>query len=85
MLEKKTINNEASYIIATGSLKATKTITYKLKIWLDYDTPNTYNANGGKNIIYAGQLGLSYEQGSLGNLDTSGANEPVLDLSLIHI
>ena len=85
VLEKKTINNEASYIIATGSLKATKTITYKMKIWLDYDTPNTYNANGGKNIIYAGQLGLSYEQGSLGNLDTSGANEPVLDEGMIPV
>ena len=85
VLEKKTINNEASYIIATGSLKATKTITYKMKIWLDYDTPNTYNANGGKNIIYAGQLGLSYEQGSLGNLDNSGANEPVLDDGMIPV
>ena len=85
VLEKKTINNEASYIIATGSLKATKTITYKMKIWLDYDTPNTYNANGGKNIIYAGQLGLSYEQGSLGNLDNSGANVPVLDDGMIPV
>ena len=85
VLEKKTINNEASYIIATGSLKATKTIIYKMKIWLDYDTPNTYNANGGKNIIYAGQLGLSYEQGSLGNLDNSGANEPVLDEGMIPV
>ena len=85
VLEKKTINNEASYIIATGSLKATKTITYKMKIWLDYDTPNTYNANGGKNIIYAGQLGLSYEQGSLGNLDNSGANAPVLDEGMIPV
>ena len=85
VLEKKTINNEASYIIATGSLKATKTITYKMKIWLDYDTPNTYNANGGKNIIYVGQLGLSYEQGSLGNLDNSGANEPVLDDGMIPV
>ena len=85
VLEKKTINNEASYIIATGSLKATKTITYKMKIWLDYDTPNTYNANGGKNIIYAGQLGLSYEQGSLGNLDNSGANAPVLDDGMVPV
>ena len=85
VLEKKTLNNEASYIIATGSLKATKTITYKMKIWLDYDTPNTYNANGGKNIIYAGQLGLSYEQGSLGNLDNSGANAPVLDDGMIPV
>ena len=85
VLEKKTINNEASYIIATGSLKATKTITYKMKIWLDYDTPNTYNANGGKNIIYAGQLGLSYEQGSLGNLDNSGATAPVLDEGMIPV
>ena len=81
VLEKKTINNEASYIIATGSLKATKTITYKMKIWLDYETPNTYNANGGKNIIYAGQLGLSYEQGST----ESAPNAPVLDEGMIPV
>ena len=81
VLEKKTINNEASYIIATGSLKATKTITYKMKIWLDYDTPNTYNANGGKNIIYAGQLGLNYEQGST----EPAPNAPVLDEGMIPV
>ena len=85
VLEKKTINNETSYIIDADSLKSKLTRTYKLKIWLDYDTPNTYNANGGKNIIYAGQLGLSYEQGSLGNLDTSGANTPVLDEGMIPV
>ena len=81
VLEKKTINNEASYIIATGSLKTTRTITYKMKIWLDYETPNTYNANGGKNIIYAGQLGLNYEQGST----DSSPNEPVLDSAMIPV
>ena len=65
VLEKKTINNETSYIIDADSLKSKLTRTYKMKIWLDYDTPNTYSSSGSNVVIYAGKLGLSYEQGSL--------------------
>ncbi len=85
VLEKKTINNETSYIIDADSLKSKFTRTYKMKIWLDYDTPNTYSSSGSNVVIYAGKLGLSYEQGSLGNLDNSGANEPVLDEGMIPV
>ena len=85
VLEKKTINNETSYIIDADSLKSKLTRTYKMKIWLDYDTPNTYSSSGSNVVIYAGKLGLSYEQGSLGNLDNSGANAPVLDDGMIPV
>ena len=85
VLEKKTINNETSYIIDADSLKSKLTRTYKMKIWLDYDTPNTYSSSGSNVVIYAGKLGLSYEQGSLKKLDKSGANAPVLDEGMIPV
>jgi len=85
VLERKSANEESSYIIATGSLNAGKTISYKMKIWLDYSTPNTYNTTENSISLYAGKLGLSYEQGNSGNLDKSGANEPVLDDAMIPV
>ena len=85
VLERKSANEESSYIIATGSLNAGKTISYKMKIWLDYSTPNTYNTTENSISLYAGKLGLSYEQGNSGNLDTSGANAPVLDDAMIPV
>ena len=85
VLERKSANEESSYIIATGSLNAGKTISYKMKIWLDYSTPNTYNTTENSIALYAGKLGLSYEQGNSGNLDTSGANAPVLDSAMIPV
>ena len=56
-------NDKDEYIIDTGSLEKNKNRSYKMKIWLDYNTPNTYNAAGNKNVVYKGKLGLSYEQG----------------------
>ena len=85
VLERKSANEESSYIIATGSLNAGKTISYKMKIWLDYSTPNTYNTTENSISLYAGKLGLSYEQGNSGNLDKSGANAPVLDSAMIPV
>ena len=55
--------NEASYILDAGSMNANSSKSYKMKLWLDYDTPNDYNSQGNLNIIYSGKLGLSYEQG----------------------
>ena len=55
--------NEASYILDAGSMNANSSKSYKMKLWLDYDTPNDYNSQGTLNIIYSGKLGLSYEQG----------------------
>ena len=76
--------NEASYILDAGSMNANSSKSYKMKLWLDYDTPNDYNSQGTLNIIYSGKLGLSYEQG-VANLDTSGANVPVLDDGMIAV
>jgi len=77
VLEKKTKNDETSYILDSDSLKPDVTRTYKMKIWLDYDTPNDYNSSHGKVVVYAGKLGLNYEQGSF-DKDESGANKPEL-------
>ena len=85
VLERKSANEESSYIIAAGSLNAGKTISYKMKIWLDYSTPNTYNTTENSVSLYAGKLGLSYEQGNSGSLDKSGANTPVLDEGMIPV
>ena len=76
--------NEASYILDAGSMNANSSKSYKMKLWLDYDTPNDYNSQGNLNIIYSGKLGLSYEQG-VANLDTSEANEPILDTNMIAV
>ena len=83
VLEKDN-NNGNSYILDVDSLVSSTSQTYKLKIWLDYDTPNEYNSKGDLNILYVGKLGLSYEQGIM-NLDKSGANPPVLSQGLIPV
>ena len=60
VLEKK---DQEKYIIETGELQKGKKQTYKMKIWLDYNTPNTYNAVNNQVIAYKGKLGLTYKQG----------------------
>ena len=62
VIEYKTQNNK--YILNAGSLNPKEKKSYKMKIWLDYDTPNDYNSKGGKNIIYSGKLEVDYEQGN---------------------
>ena len=76
--------SESQYIIDAGSLNSNGTKTYKMKLWLDYDTPNDYNSHGTLDVIFSAKLGLSYEQG-VANLDTSGANEPILDTNMIAV
>ena len=76
--------NEASYILDAGSMNANSSKSYKMKLWLDYDTPNDYNSHGTLDVIFSAKLGLSYEQG-VANLDTSGANEPILDTNMIAV
>ena len=72
-------NDKNEYILDTGSLQKGAFNTYKMKIWLDHETPNIYNATGSKNIVYKGKLGLSYEQGIKSNLlgEISNANYTV--------
>ena len=77
--------NEASYILDAGSMNANSSKSYKMKLWLDYDTPNDYNSHGTLDVIFSAKLGLSYEQGVAKNLDTSGANEPILDTNMIAV
>ena len=71
-------NEKNEYIIETGSLGKNSSNSYKMKVWLAYDTPNTYNAAGGQNIVYSGKLGLTYEQGTkvLVTLDANGGTIP---------
>ena len=57
-------NNENEYVIDTGNMAEGSSNSYKMKLWLDYDTPNTYNSAGGQEILYEGKLGLTYEQGN---------------------
>ena len=83
VLDYKTSNKDNSYVLDAGNLSAKSTKTYKLKVWLDYDTPNDYNSKGVLNVIYSAKLGLSYEQGT--NLDTSGANTPDLSDNMIPV
>ena len=52
------------FIIENSNIPANGTKTYKMKIWLDWDTPNDYNAKNNQTIIYSGKLGLEYEQGA---------------------
>ena len=61
-------NDKNEYILDTGSLQKGAANTYKMKIWLDHETPNIYNATGSRNVMYKAKLGLSYEQGSKTNL-----------------
>ena len=79
---EKTKDNE--YTIALGTLTKEESRDYKMKIWLDYDTPNEYNSKGSLKILYSGKLGLDYEQRA-GNLDLSGANPPVLAENMIAV
>lgn len=56
-------NEKDKYIIETGSLAKGGYNSYKMKVWLDHSTPNTYNAQNNQTIAYKGKLGLTYEQG----------------------
>ena len=61
-------NNNEDYIIETNTINSSSSKTYKMKIWLDYDTPNTYNSKGNLNIMYSSKLNISYEQGNDTNI-----------------
>jgi len=56
-------NDKDKYVIETGSLEANGVQSYKMKLWLAHNTPDTYNAKSNLSIAYKGKLGLSYEQG----------------------
>ena len=56
-------SGKSEYIIDNGNLQSGGLNSYKMKVWLSHDTPNTYNATGGQKIVYKGKLGLTYTQG----------------------
>ena len=55
-------NNKSEYVIETGSLSKGGYNSYKMKVWLAHNTPNTYNSAGGLRVVYKAQLGITYEQ-----------------------
>ena len=56
-------NEKDKFIIETGSLAKGGYNSYKMKVWLAHNTPDTYNAQNNQNIVYKAKLGLTYEQG----------------------
>ena len=48
------------FVIEAGIINPQSTNKYKLKIWLDLNTPNDYNSKGEKNVLYSGNLDLIY-------------------------
>lgn len=55
------VNENNEIVLATGSLSENEERNYSLKVWLDWETPNTYN-NRNQNIVYIGKLSVDYEQ-----------------------
>lgn len=66
-------NEQSEFIIDTGDLGKGQVQSYKMKIWLSYDTPTTYNTTTGV-VQYSGQLGISYAQSTakVWNYDFTG-------------
>ena len=60
-----------TYILDQDVLKPNEERSYKMKLWLDYDTPNDYNAQNMYNIIYSGALAIDYEQTKYKEVDVS--------------
>lgn len=54
--------NTNMFVIESGVLNSQSVNNYRLKIWLDVNTPNEYNSKGIKNILYSGNLNLIYTQ-----------------------
>ena len=78
------VDSDGNIILDSGLLERSASSSYKLKLWLDYDTPNSYNVKD-KNTIMSYKIQLYSEQTTEGNLDTSGANEPALTSNMIPV
>ena len=78
------VDSSGNIILDSGLLKRSFISYYKLKLWLDYDTPNSYNVKN-KNTIMSYKIQLYSEQTTEGNLDTSGANQPALTSNMIPV
>ena len=78
------VDNDGNIILDSGLLERSASSSYKLKLWLDYDTPNSYNVKN-KNTIMSYKIQLYSEQTTEGKLDTSGANAPSLTSNMIPV
>ncbi|MDD5979995.1 MAG: hypothetical protein PUC23_02665 [bacterium] len=82
----KIITLDNDELLMKGTMDSNETIDFSLKIWLDENTPNEYNAildGVERNIIYYGNLELTGQQYI--NLDKSGANVPELATGMIPV
>ena len=78
------VDSDGNIILDSGLLERSASSSYKLKLWLDYDTPNSYNVKN-KNTIMSYKIQLYSEQTTEGKLDTSGANAPELTSNMIPV
>ncbi len=78
------VDSDGNIILDDGVLGKLKSSSYKLKLWLDYDTPNSYNVKD-KNTIMSYKIQLYIEQTTEGKLDISGANAPALTSNMIPV
>ena len=79
------VDSDGNIILDDGILAKLRSSSYKLKLWLDYDTPNSYNVKN-KNTIMSYKIQLYSEQTTEGySLDKSGANAPTLTANMIPV
>ena len=78
------VDSDGNIILDNGVIGKSRSSSYKLKLWLDYDTPNSYNVKN-KNTVMSYKIQLYSEQTTEGKLDTSGANAPSLTSNMIPV
>ena len=79
------VDSDGNIILDDGILAKLRSSSYKLKLWLDYDTPNSYNVKN-KNTIMSYKIQLYSEQTTEDySLDKSGANAPTLTANMIPV
>ena len=77
------VDSDGNIILDNGVIGKSRSSSYKLKLWLDYDTPNSYNVKN-KNTIMSYKIQLYSEQTTEGG-DESGANAPELTSNMIPV
>ena len=79
-------DSSGNIVLDSSVLGKLRNSSYKLKLWLDYDTPNEYNVKD-KNIIISAKLQLYSEQTTENpvTLDKSGANAPEITNNMIPV
>ncbi len=79
------VDGDGNIILDNGVIGKSRSSSYKLKLWLDYDTPNSYNVKN-KNTIMSYKIQLYSEQTTESfTSDKSGANAPELTSNMIPV